>query len=169
MNLHELNTLPKLKLREELLRCCGSDAWVEKVLPFFPVEDLVELLEDAEEQWFKCTQAEWKEAFSHHPRIGDTDSLAKKFAATSEWAAGEQKAVSNAPRKIIEALAKGNQEYEKKFGYTFIVCATGLSAEEMLSMLEVRMQNSPEVEIEVAADEQSKITKLRIEKLLDTL
>jgi 2-oxo-4-hydroxy-4-carboxy-5-ureidoimidazoline decarboxylase len=167
MTLHELNTLPKQQLKAELAKCCGATAWVEKMLPFFPADDLVELLEDAEEQWYKCTEADWKEAFSHHPKIGDIESLKKKFASTAKWASGEQSGVNIASQEIIESLAKGNKEYEEKFGYIFIVCATGKSAEEMLEILNSRLPNDPEEEIEIAADEQNKITKLRLEKLLE--
>lgn len=167
MTLHDLNTLPKQQLKEELTRCCGSSAWVNKMLPFFPADDLVELLEDAEEQWWKCAEEDWKEAFAHHPKIGDIKSLQKKFASTAGWASGEQGGITTASQQTIEALAEGNKQYEEKFGYIFIVCATGKSADEMLAMLEIRLQNSPEVEIEIAADEQNKITKLRIEKLLE--
>ena len=167
MTLHELNTLPVQQLKEELLKCCGSPAWVNKMLPFFPAEDLVELLEDAEEQWFKCSEEDWKEAFTHHPKIGDIESLKKKFASTAQWASGEQSGVNTASQQTIEALAKGNEAYEKKFGYIFIVCATGKSADEMLGLLTTRLVNDPKDEIEIAADEQNKITKLRLEKLLD--
>lgn len=167
MTLHELNTLPRQQLSDVLLKCCGSPAWVNKMLPFFPAEDLVEILEDAEEQWFLCSEADWKEAFAHHPRIGDLDSLQKKFASTAEWASGEQSGVRSASQEMLAALAEANKKYEKKFGYIFIVCAAGKSAGEMLALLETRMQNSLEVEIEMAADEQNKITKLRIEKLLE--
>jgi len=167
MTLHELNTLPKQQLIEELTKCCGSSAWVNKMLPFFPADDLVELLEDAEEQWFKCSEEDWKEAFAQHPKIGDIDSLNKKFSSTAHWASGEQIGVGNASPETIKALAAENKRYEEKFGYIFIVCATGKPADEMLAMLQTRLQNSPEVEIEIAADEQNKITKLRLEKLLE--
>jgi 2-oxo-4-hydroxy-4-carboxy-5-ureidoimidazoline decarboxylase len=167
MTLHELNILPKDKLREELMKCCGSTAWVNKMLPFFPADDLVELLEDAEEQWYKCSEADWKEAFAHHPKIGDTASLAKKFASTANWAAGEQSGVNTASQQTIEALAEGNKQYEAKFGYIFIVCATGKTADEMLTLLQERLPNDPKDELEIAAEEQNKITKLRLEKLLE--
>src|SRR5690349_7583672 len=86
MTLHDLNTLPVSKLKDELFKCCGCGSWVEKMIPFFPAEDLVEILEDAEEQWYKCSKEDWKEAFAHHPKIGDVESLQKKFAATAKWA-----------------------------------------------------------------------------------
>ena len=167
MTLHEFNILPRQQLIEELTKCCGSKAWVNKMLAFIPADDMVELLEDAEEEWFQCSEEDWKEAFSQHPEIGDPGSLKKKFASTKEWASGEQSGMNNASQQTIETLAEGNRLYEEKFGYTFIVCATGKSAEEMLAILQTRLQNNPEVEIQEAADEQNKITKLRIEKLLD--
>src|SRR5258705_5794737 len=167
MTLHEFNILPKEQLIEELTKCCGSTAWVKRMLPFIPADDMIELLEDAEEEWNKCSEEDWKEAFSHHPKIGDIESLAKKFASTAQWASGEQSAVNVASKETIEALAEGNRLYEEKFGYIFIVCATGRSAEEMLMLLRSRLKNNPEEEILVAADEQNKITKLRIEKLLE--
>jgi len=167
MTLHDLNVLPKQQLISELSKCCGSSAWVNKMLSFFPADDLVELLEDAEEQWFKCSEHDWKEAFAQHPKIGDIDSLNKTFSTTAHLASSEQSGTSGASPKTIEALAEGNKQYEEKFGYIFIVCATGKNAEEMLAMLQTRLQNSPEVEIEIAADEQNNITKLRLEKLLE--
>ncbi len=166
MTLHELNILSKEQLKEELFKCCGSIAWVNKMHPYFPADDMVEILEDAEEQWWLCTEADWLEAFSHHPKIGDVENLKKKFASTAVWASGEQSATATASQEILEALAKGNDDYEKKFGYIFIVCATGKTAEEMLQMLLERLPNSAAEEIKIAADEQSKITQLRIEKLL---
>jgi 2-oxo-4-hydroxy-4-carboxy-5-ureidoimidazoline decarboxylase len=167
MTLHEFNILPKQQLIEELTKCCGSSSWVNRMLPFIPADDMIELLEDAEEEWNKCSGEDWKEAFSHHPKIGDVASLTKKFASTARWATGEQSAVHVASKETIEALAEGNRLYEEKFGYIFIVCATGKSAEEMLGMLQSRLKNKPEEEIQIAADEQNKITKLRIEKLLE--
>jgi 2-oxo-4-hydroxy-4-carboxy-5-ureidoimidazoline decarboxylase len=168
MTLHEFNILPKEKLVEELTKCCGSSAWVKRMLAFVPADDMVELLEDAEEQWWKCSEVDWKEAFAHHPKIGDIDSLKKKFAPTAAWASGEQSGVNTAKEETIKALAESNRLYEKKFGYIFIVCATGKSAEEMLQLLQERLNNKPDDEIRIAADEQNKITKLRIEKLLDS-
>ena len=167
MTLHEFNILPKGKLIEELKKCCGSTAWVQRMLPFIPADDMVELLEDAENEWWKCSQLDWKEAFMHHPKIGDVDSLREKFAPTADWASGEQSGVNKASEETILALEAGNKLYEEKFGFIFIVCATGKSAEEMLAILQQRLQHEPDEEIIIAADEQNKITKLRIEKLLE--
>ncbi len=167
MTLHELNILPQPQLKEELLKCCGSATWVKMMMAYFPADDLVEILEDAEEMWYACSKEDWKEAFTHHPKIGDVESLTKKFASTAEWASGEQSSVNVASKETIEALAEGNRLYEEKFGYIFIVCATGKSADEMLDLLQSRLKNSPNEEIQIAADEQNMITKLRLEKLLE--
>lgn len=166
MTLHELNILPKPQLKEELFKCCGSKTWVDKMLPFFPADDMVELLNDAEDQWYECSQADWMEAFTHHPKIGDIESLKKKFASTAQWAGNEQGAVNSASEETLKALAKGNDEYEKKFGFIFIVCATGKSADEMLALLNERLPNTKEEEINNAMEEQNKITLLRLQKLL---
>ncbi|MDB5246630.1 MAG: uraD [Segetibacter sp.] len=130
-----------------------------------PFKDLVDLEETAEEKWRECIELDWLEAFQHHPKIGDINSLKKKFASTAHLASNEQSSVNIASEKILEELAKGNEAYEKKFGYIFIVCATGKSAEEMLNILRSRLPNSAADEIEIAAEEQIKITKLRLEKL----
>jgi 2-oxo-4-hydroxy-4-carboxy-5-ureidoimidazoline decarboxylase len=166
MTLHEFNILPADELKEALIRCCASSAWVHNMMSHIPVEDLVELLEDAEIEWWKLSEDDWKEAFLAHPKIGDPESLSKKFAATGKWASDEQKNINEASAETIHALIAANKMYEQKFGYIFIVCATGKSAAEMLGILHTRLQNDPPEEIKIAADEQNQITKLRIQKLL---
>lgn len=166
MTLHELNTLPTEQLRQQLFNCCGSRNWVNKMLPFFPADDMVELLNDAEDIWYECSEEDWMEAFNHHPAIGDVASLTKKFASTAKWAAGEQASVAEADQPTITALAKGNADYQQKFGFIFIVCATGKSAAEMLNILNERLLNHKEQELNIAMEEQNKITQFRIQKLL---
>lgn len=136
------------------------------MMALFPMDDLVELLEDSEEQWFSCSEKDWREAFSNHPKIGDQEAISKKFAATTEWESDEQRGVSNASGQVIADLRRLNMEYEKKFGYIFIVNATGKNAEEILSLLEERLSNTPEAEMPIAADEQNKITSIRLQKLI---
>lgn len=167
MTLHQINHLGKEELSKELYKCCGSATWVNNMLKYFPVEELIELLENSEEEWWKCSEADWKEAFAQHPRIGDLESIRKKFAATADWASSEQGGVQNAKEETLKALAEANKLYEEKFGYIFIICATGKSAEEIFASLQTRLQNSPEVEIDIAADEQLQILQLRLEKLLE--
>lgn len=166
MTIHELNEMPPAELNATLFKCCGSAAWVNKMLTLFPMDELVELLDFAEAQWFNCREEDWREAFSQHPKIGDIASLQKKFASTADWAAEEQMGVNTANAETQQALQKANKQYEDKFGYIFIVSAAGKSAEEMLNILQKRLQNEPEAEIKIAADEQNKITLLRLQKLM---
>lgn len=166
MTLEELNKISQLQLKEELLKCCGSPTWAKMMMAYFPADSLEELLEKAEEIWYECSEDDWKEAFAHHPKIGDMESLTKKFASTAQWASGEQSGVNTAAPETITALAEGNRLYEEKFGYIFIVCATGKPAEEMLTLLRDRLKNGREKEIKIAAAEQNKITKLRLQKLI---
>lgn len=123
-------------------------------------------MNEAKTKWNELSEADWREAFTHHPKIGDVNSLKEKFVSTSAWAEGEQGAVKAASQATLEALAAGNAEYEKKFGYIFIVCATGKSADEMLALLQARLPNKPAAEILSAMGEQDKITRLRLEKLI---
>ena len=165
MTIAEFDHLEFDHKKELLTKCCGSAAWVAKMLDEPFAEDLVDLEETAEETWYDCTEADWLEAFSHHPKIGDIQSLKEKFSNTAAWASKEQGSVDTAPENVLHQLAKANEEYEQKFGYIFIVCATGKSAEEMLAILQGRLPNDAVDEIKIAAEEQLKITKLRLEKL----
>lgn len=151
--------------KEELSKCCGSVAWVNQLSDLFPFNTTSDLKKASDRIWFSLSEDDWKEAFSHHPKIGDVGNLKEKFVGTATWAEGEQSGVNAANEQVLKALQKGNEDYEKKFGYIFIVCATGKSAAEMLALLQSRMINNPAFEIRVAAEEQNKITHLRLEKL----
>lgn len=131
-----------------------------------PYASEAELYSASDRIWQSLKAEDWLEAFRHHPKIGDLESLKTKFASTSDWASGEQGGVALASERVIEELAAGNTIYEEKFGYIFIVCATGKTAGEMLALLQERLHNSPDVEIVRAMEEQNKITRLRLEKLL---
>lgn len=168
MTLTVLNALPPEQLKEALSKCCGATAWIEKMKNEFPLQDEDSLLEAAARHWQTCSEDDWKEAFTHHPKIGDLHSLQQKFASTANWASGEQAGTIDASTVILQAFAKGNMLYEDKFGYIFIVCATGRSAPEMLALLTDRLKNTAEDEIKIAMGEQEKITALRLKKLLHT-
>lgn len=166
MTLGELNNLDEAARAEALEKCCGSSTWVQGMMRKFPFGSTEKLIREAEDVWRSCHVEDWKQAFTHHPKIGDLDSLKKRFASTSKWASGEQSAVKAAGAETLIKLQKGNEAYQEKFGYIFIVCATGKSAEEMLFLLEERLPNVPEEEIRIAMEEQLKITVLRLQKLL---
>ena len=165
MTLEEFNRLSTDEAMKDLLRCCGSRRWAERMAVRRPYASVDELHAAAEETWARLDPPDWLEAFAHHPKIGDVESLRKKFAATASWASGEQAGVKAADDAVLQGLAQGNSDYEAKFGYIFIVCATGKTAAEMLTILRGRLQNAPDQELKVAAGEQAKITRIRIEKL----
>ena len=166
MTIDALNRLSEDDATAAFTQCCAAQRWVERMVIDRPFESLAEMLEISDRIWEECDVDDYIEAFEGHPRIGDVESLAKKYANTKGWAGGEQKGVEGADRVVLERLAKGNVDYEAKFGHIFIVCATGKSAAEMLALLEARLGNPPEYEINVAAEEQNKITRLRLKKLL---
>lgn len=161
----KLNAMQVDELRNTLQKCCGASLWVQRMLESAPYTSTEDVLEKSDKAWSFCTEKDWLEAFDHHPKIGDLASLEKKFAVTKELAGGEQAAVHRASPEVLEALANGNNEYEKKFGFIFIVCATGKSAEEMLEMLQKRLGNDRTTELKIAAAEQHKITRLRLNKI----
>lgn len=166
MTIADYNSLEQTDKRTLLHQCCGSETWVNKMLAIQPVQQLTDLLKDAEKVWYSCNEGDWKEAFTHHPKIGDVDALKKKFFS-DQFAEKEQSSITEANEQTLKSLAEGNRLYELKFGYIFIVCATGKSAEEMLGLLNARLHNDPKKEISIAMEEQHKITRLRLQKLFD--
>ena len=166
MTLEELNALPVPEAREALARCCGASAWVERMIARRPFVNLNHLLGIAHAFWMGLGPDGWREAFGHHPRIGDLESLRRRFADTADLALREQAAVAAASRVVLEALAEGNRAYEERFGYIFIVFASGRPADEMLALLKGRLGNDPEAELGIAAREQWKIMRLRLDTML---
>lgn len=146
---------------------CGSATWMEKMCAARPFGSEKELRAKVEEVFDGLADDDWLEAFAHHPKIGDLDSLKAKFAGNREWSGDEQAGVNAADEATLVAIAKGNEEYESRFGYIFIVCASGKSAGEMLGLLQSRLGNEPNDELKIASVEQRKITRLRLEKWLE--
>ena len=166
MTLDDLNALPEPAAIDAFTKCCGAHRWAAQMAHARPFENAAALYAAADAIWEKLAKDDWLEAFTHHPKIGDMDSLRAKFANTKEWASGEQAGTASASEATLQGLADGNRDYEDRFGYIFIVCATGKSAEEMLGLLRARLGNEPAHELRVAAAEQAKITRIRLEKLL---
>ncbi len=166
MTLAQLDGAPEAEAAEALARCCGARAWVRAMLAARPFGDRAALFAAADRADATLADADWLEAFAHHPRIGDVAALRAKFASTAAWAGSEQAGAAAADEATLRALADGNRDYEARFGHIFIVCASGLSAGEMLARLRARLCNDPGAERRIAAGEQAKITRLRLEKLL---
>ncbi len=151
--------------RELLANCCAAAAWVDGMLarrPFADDDAVIAAAYDVAEQ---ISDDDWLEAFAAHPMIGDVESLRQKYAATKALAAGEQAGVTGAHDATLQELAELNREYLRRFGFIFIVFATGKSAEQMLTILRSRLGNCREEELQAAAEEQMKITELRLRKL----
>lgn len=161
-----LNSLDAAAATAVLKRCCGSTRWAANTAAERPFADMAQLHAAADWCWERASRDDVLEAFTHHPKIGaNIESLRQRFASTASWSEGEQGAVSHADEVVLERLRDGNIAYEARFGYIFIVCATGKSAAEMLALLEARLKNSPRVEFDIAKSEQAKIMHLRIDKL----
>jgi 5-hydroxyisourate hydrolase / 2-oxo-4-hydroxy-4-carboxy-5-ureidoimidazoline decarboxylase len=170
MTFDDFNKLKPREAKVELLKCCGSEKWVDKMIEHFPFQGSNTIFQKANHIWYdECSEKDWLEAFKYHPKIGDISSLKKKYANSKDWASGEQSEVDAATEETIENLAKINQAYEEKFGYIFIVCATGKTADEMLQLAEARLENGPKIEIHLAMGEQQKITLIRLQKLLEDI
>jgi 2-oxo-4-hydroxy-4-carboxy-5-ureidoimidazoline decarboxylase len=148
--------------REILMRACGSTRWVDRMMQRRPFGNDARLLFAARNEWFGLTEADWLEAFAHHPRIGDRAPLDARFPATHDLSSKEQAGMGGANADVISALAEANARYFDRFGFIFIVCATGKSAEEMLALLRARLPNDRSAELRIAAEEQARITALRL-------
>jgi 2-oxo-4-hydroxy-4-carboxy-5-ureidoimidazoline decarboxylase len=160
MTLDELNRLDASRAHGEFTRCCGSTRWAAAMVAARPFASLDVMLGHADGIWASLDGDDWLEAFAAHPKIGES-------RAVSAWSAAEQAGMTAAGDDAKARLAASNAAYEARFGYIFIVCATGKSSSEMLAMLETRLTNDPGNELAIAAGEQRKITALRLAKLVE--
>ena len=166
MNLAELNELTAQDAEAEFLKCCGSQAWAQAMAASRPFATEEELFAEADDASASLADEDWLEAFCAHPKIGEKKAMTAQSQQEQSWSSHEQLAMQSASADTVAQLAEGNHEYEKRFGFIFIVCASGKSSAEMLAILNNRLDNDPQTELSVAAREQRKITRLRLEKLL---
>jgi OHCU decarboxylase len=162
-----LNSLSPAQAEAEFLKCCGSTRWAQAMTAIRPFKSIDDLLAKADSVWWSLDQEDWLEAFRSHPKIGEKKAAAAQSEQAQSWSAQEQSATSGAATEVMRALAEGNREYEQRFGFIYIVCATGKSSEELLNILNTRLENDAEIELRNAAEEQRKITRLRLENLLN--
>jgi 2-oxo-4-hydroxy-4-carboxy-5-ureidoimidazoline decarboxylase len=168
MTLDEFNRCSSAAASAALRRCCAAERWVEGVVHCRPLHTEQELFGTADKVWRSMDEIDYLQAFSAHPKIGDVDSLRARYADTRTLAVGEQAGVNGATETVLQRLAAGNRDYEEKFGFIFIVCATGKTALQMLELLEQRLPHTRAEELPIAAAEQHKITRLRLQKMLAT-
>jgi 2-oxo-4-hydroxy-4-carboxy-5-ureidoimidazoline decarboxylase len=166
LTLTQLNALPPPEAAEYLRACCGSSRWVEAMLARRPFASVEQLLSAADQAWSAAAPDDWDEALAHHPRIGERQTTTPVSADARAWSTEEQGAAASSGAEARAALAEANTAYEQRFGRIYLVCAAGRSAEELLTDLAARMRNDPERERAVAAEEQGKITRLRLSALV---
>jgi len=155
-------------MKDILKKCCGSERWVNKMMNIQRFETTDGIIKDAERIWYSLDKSDWLEAFDHHPKIGDMNSLKEKYSVSKDLSESEQAGALSASDEILSELFLFNQLYEKKFGFIFIVFAKGKSADEMLGIIKERINNDPETELRTAAEEQFKITKLRLKNYYES-
>lgn len=170
MKLSDFNMMSREQAAEHMFHCCGCHAWVSEMLNRRPFASIEALYQAADDIWNSLSEEIWLQALRHHPRIDKLDDVsaneAKAWRGTDSFVNQEHKGVEDAPPEILEAIRMGNKEYEKRFGYIYLVCASGKSAHELLAILQSRLANSPDDEIKQVAIEQGKITKLRLSQLI---
>jgi len=165
-SLQNLNSLPASAAEQAFLKCCGSRNWAQRMVDTRAHRSASDLVETANRVWWSLEPEDWLEAFRSHPKIGEKKAAAATAVEAQKWSADEQSGIKDSAQQTLAELARLNREYEQKFGYIFIVCASGKSSEEMLAILHERLKNDPEDELRIAAGEQAKITELRLKRLL---
>ena len=167
MRLEDLNALDEAAAAEALLRCCGSSRWAREMASARPFAGVEAMAGTAEARWSALDRADWLEAFAAHPTIGAGKAgKAGEAGQAGRWSDEEQAGVAEAAEQTKQRLADANRDYEARFGYIFIVCATGKTAGEMLALLEARLRHDAGEELRIAAEEQRKITQLRLRRLI---
>ena len=164
--LRQLNAMDEQEVRAALADFCAAPAWIERMAASRPFTTPAAVLGSADAAAAAVSADDWREAFRHHPRIGERAAERPVSAAAQTLSALEQSGADDASFADLAALAEGNRIYQERFGYVFIVCATGKTAAEMLALLKSRLTNDPDTELRIASDEQRKITRLRLERLL---
>ena len=162
MDLQEFNSAPDDRLRPLLAACCDVPRWVDGILAGRPYGDVAALTQTADKASRELDASEVERALAAHPRIGDRAAGAGTEAA---WSRNEQSGVGDDP-DVRTALAAGNREYEERFGRVFLICATGLSAQEMLTSLRERLTHDELAEAAVVQEELRKIALLRLAKVV---
>jgi OHCU decarboxylase len=162
-----LNSYSREQAEVEFLKCFGARRWAARMAGERPFEDLEHLVAVAERIWWTLEPSDWLEAFRSHPKIGEKKPAADTSREALKWSKSEQSGTRDSARQTMDELAELNRQYEQKFGFIYIVCATGKSTEEMLSILRERLGNNADEELRNAAAEQAKITALRLNKLLE--
>ncbi|MDM7861343.1 2-oxo-4-hydroxy-4-carboxy-5-ureidoimidazoline decarboxylase [Alteromonas sp. ASW11-36] len=166
MSLTTLNNATAEQASVMLESCCVAPNWVSAMVAKRPFDSAQQLFNAADAVWCELGETDYLAAFEGHPQIGDVSTLREKYAATADKAGHEQSGMQVATDEMLQEMMRLNKAYLDKFGFIFIVCATGKSANEMLGLIRARVCNDRATELAIAAGEQAKITRIRLEKLL---
>ncbi len=150
---------------DAMIACCGARRWAEAMVALRPIESVAELSDAADRVWATMQGADWLEAFASHPRIGERKAT-HASAKSAVWSQQEQSSAARATENVLAQLAERNARYQERFGFTYIVCATGKSAEEMLAILNRRLASDHATELREAAEQQRQIIQIRLGKWL---
>lgn len=162
------NSLDVESAAREILPCCGSQAWAEALTASRPLTNEAELIAASNAIWLSLPEAAWQQAFDSHPRIGQKHAQTHATEESLRWSAQEQRTALSIDTSAKLALEDANRRYEQRFNRIFIVCASGKSSSEILSILEARMNNDPQTEFLEAAEQQRQITQLRLHRWLES-
>jgi len=166
MTVEEINALPADQMAAFLRTTCTAERWIERMVAARPFKDRTDLLDSARIHWAGTNEEDWRQAFEGHPMIGDIDSLRAKYHASKGLSSAEQAGATGASETTLQALAEGNKRYLKRHGFIFIVFASGKTADQMLELLNARINNSTEQELKLAAQQQLKITLKRLDEAI---
>ncbi|HUH62013.1 MAG TPA: 2-oxo-4-hydroxy-4-carboxy-5-ureidoimidazoline decarboxylase [Terracidiphilus sp.] len=159
------NAAAESEALDAMLACCDAKRWAAAMVARRPIADAIELSAAADREWSRMGESDWLEAFACHPRIGEQRAT-HASAKSAAWSRQEQASAAHAEDRVLAEIAKGNAEYERQFGFTYIVCATGKSAGEMLAILQRRLGNDRAAELREAAEQQRQILQIRLGKWL---
>jgi OHCU decarboxylase len=163
--LEEWNNADEAAATEAMLACCGATRWASQMVALRPIKNIAALSEAADQVWSAMGEPDWMEAFACHPRIGERNAAAESEKSTA-WSLQEQAGTSSTANIVMRELAEANAQYEQRFGFTYIVCATGKNADEMLAILKRRLSNDRVAELKEAVEQQRQITQIRLGKWL---
>lgn len=165
MTVEQFNDLEADDARMALVNCCAANAWVDCMLNLRPYRQVSEIFQYAEVFWDKTNKYDWMEAFEGHPQIAEMHMFKNNYAVAGDLPDSEPSIMDDASDEVIEAMIARNEAYKTKFGFIFVAYSTGKSAEEVLGLLNDRLLNDKDKELRLAAEEQRKITRLRLQKL----
>jgi 2-oxo-4-hydroxy-4-carboxy-5-ureidoimidazoline decarboxylase len=164
--LARFNGLPAAAAHDELMACCHSPTWAERMLSGRPYSSARDAVRQSSAIVARMSAADLEVALAGHPRIGEQPAQTAGEGKSAEWSRQEQSGVATADAETATALAESNEEYERRFGHIYLVSAAGRTGQQLLTLLRARLRNSPETEWQVVRTELQKINEIRLREML---